>query len=79
MRAKWQMRQNVMNESVQFDENIVCDVCGRFGAFDFGGEHLCADCYEARASCCLEFGGDDLWEIPDRPAEGANQEAQRGE
>jgi hypothetical protein len=45
-----------MNNGSQFDENAVCDVCGRFGAHAFGNSHLCGDCYEAQGSCCPEFG-----------------------
>jgi hypothetical protein len=50
-----------MSSELQFNENAVCDVCGRFGAYEFDGKRLCAECYESRGSCCLEFGGDDLW------------------
>lgn len=46
--------------SVRFDERAVCDRCGRFGAYLFEGERLCADCYEMRSSCCPEFGSEDL-------------------
>jgi hypothetical protein len=45
---------------VEFDEKVACDRCGTFGAFLFETEKLCADCYGMRASCCAEFGGDDL-------------------
>jgi protein-arginine kinase activator protein McsA len=44
---------------VQFKEALACDVCGRFGAFEFEGTKLCAECYETRSSCCPEFGADD--------------------
>lgn len=47
-------------QQVRFDENAVCDRCGRFGAYEFDGQHLCADCYEQQGSCCPEFGADDL-------------------
>lgn len=50
-----------MRTEPQADPLITCELCGRFGALDMGGKHVCADCYEDRASCCLEFGGDDLW------------------
>ncbi len=59
------------NDTRQFDENAVCETCGRFGAFNLGGEWLCAECYEGRASCCPEFGADDLWEMQE------NQGAER--
>jgi hypothetical protein len=54
-----------MANEVKFDENLACDRCGRFGAYQFDGERVCAECYELRGSCCPEFGADDLW----RPAE----------
>lgn len=66
----------MMDGEVRFNENAVCDRCGRFGAYEFDGERLCVDCYELRGSCCLEFGGDDLWadakNVPAKtaPAEG---------
>jgi hypothetical protein len=46
------------------DDTIACDECGRFGAYNFAGRHLCAECYQAGCSCCPEFGKDDLWEFP---------------
>ena len=52
-----------MNERAQFEEEIACDLCGRFGAFAIGGGHVCENCYEAQGSCCLEFGGEDLWRV----------------
>lgn len=51
----------MMNCQVQFDENTVCDRCGRFGAFVFENTKLCAECYELRGACCPEFGRDDFW------------------
>jgi hypothetical protein len=48
-----------MDAGVQFDDQAVCDVCGKFGAFEFDGQKLCADCYESHGSCCPEFGRDD--------------------
>lgn len=48
-----------MSEPVQLNEQITCDVCGKFGAFEFDGRKLCADCYESSGSCCPEFGRDD--------------------
>lgn len=38
------------------DESAICDVCGRFGAIEFGDRKLCLDCYEGCGSCCPEFG-----------------------
>ena len=48
-----------MKEQKRFDEDKSCDACGRFGAFDFGEQHLCLDCYESHGSCCPEFGAED--------------------
>jgi len=45
-----------MNEPVRQQEELQCDQCGRFGAFDIGERKLCADCYEQCGSCCPEFG-----------------------
>jgi hypothetical protein len=42
-------------EPVQFNQQIVCDTCGQFGAFEFDGRTLCGACYEACGSCCPEF------------------------
>lgn len=60
-----------MNAKPQFDENAVCEVCGKYGAYQFGERWLCAECYEAMGSCCPEFGGHDQWEIEDDHAAGA--------
>ena len=54
-------QRKVMSTGIRFDDNVVCDTCGRFGAYDFDGDRLCATCYENRGSCCPEFGADDLW------------------
>ncbi|MGH7989743.1 MAG: hypothetical protein ACREDS_06045 [Limisphaerales bacterium] len=51
------------SREVRLDENAVCDVCGRFGAYHFGDRTLCQDCYEGCGSCCREFWKDDLWAI----------------
>jgi hypothetical protein len=55
-----------MSDDVPFDETAACGACGRFGAYCFGEERLCADCYEQRGSCCPEFGADDLWKFEER-------------
>ena len=41
-------------QQLRFEEEAVCEVCGRFGAYPFEGKTLCAECYEARGSCCPE-------------------------
>lgn len=58
-----------MYKPIQYNPDAVCNACGRFGAFDFGDEHLCSDCYAERGSCCLEFGGYDLWNDEDNREE----------
>jgi hypothetical protein len=50
-----------MSKAIKFKQDVVCDSCGQYGAFDFGDEFLCGDCYAQRGSCCLEFGEHDLW------------------
>jgi hypothetical protein len=44
---------------VALDAQLVCDQCGRFGAYPFDGRNLCGDCYESCGSCCPEFGRED--------------------
>jgi hypothetical protein len=39
-----------------------CDTCGASGAVNVGDRWLCESCYVEAGSCCLEFGGIDLWE-----------------
>ena len=46
---------NDAEKNVRFEEETVCEVCGRFGAYLFEGKTLCAECYEASGSCCPEF------------------------
>ena len=41
--------------AVRFEQEAVCEMCGRFGAYLFEGKTLCAECYEASGSCCPEF------------------------
>ena len=48
------------------DEDVACDVCGRYGACQVGDRKLCPDCYSGIGSCCPEFGKDDLWTFPDK-------------
>jgi hypothetical protein len=33
-----------MSREVPFDEDAVCDHCGKRGAFDFMGDLICAEC-----------------------------------
>jgi len=45
--------------AVRFEQEAVCEMCGRFGAYLFEGKTLCAECYEASGSCCPEFTSDE--------------------
>ena len=45
-----------MSAEIKPDEHLACDGCGHFGAMDFGGKQICADCYGTSCSCCPEFG-----------------------
>jgi len=39
------------------NETLVCEICGHFGAVEFGDRLVCPDCYSQNcASCCPEFG-----------------------
>ncbi len=42
--------------------SLTCRRCGAEKAVRFGDQWLCRDCFQQYGSCCLEFGGDDLWE-----------------
>ena len=49
------MRQtSPMSSAVNYQTEQMCAGCGRFGAYEFDGEALCSDCYQARGSCCAE-------------------------
>ena len=43
------------------DDDVACEECGKFGAYQIGDHFLCMDCYQGKGSCCPEFGKDDLW------------------
>jgi len=56
-----------------FDIGITAAQIGIFQAAVAIGERvLCPGCYDMFGSCCLEFGGDDLW--AEREKEGADDE-----
>ena len=38
-----------------------CRFCRRPTEILLGGVPVCEECYQNAGSCCLEFGGDDLW------------------
>lgn len=56
--------QQSQRAEVQRDDNLACELCGRFGAFRIGGRALCESCCSGCGSCCPEFGKDDLWTFP---------------
>ena len=33
-----------MGRDVPFDNDCICDICGKLGAYDFMGDCLCPDC-----------------------------------
>ena len=38
------------------NESAACDICGHFGAIEFGARLICPDCYSQNCgSCCPEF------------------------
>ncbi|MEA3272327.1 MAG: hypothetical protein U9P90_01515 [Patescibacteria group bacterium] len=43
------MRKKMMNEEIIFDNEEICDVCGKQGAFDFMGDCLCPECSDTIA------------------------------
>lgn len=51
------------NKQPRLDESLVCDVCGRFGAVEFGDRKLCPGCYGSYGSCCPEFGREECEEL----------------
>lgn len=50
-----------VNSQVRFDESAACATCGQFGAYEFDGSRLCADCYAARGACCAEASHEPHW------------------
>jgi hypothetical protein len=39
-----------------------CRYCGKPADDAVDGVPICEGCYQQAGSCCLEFGGDDLWQ-----------------
>jgi hypothetical protein len=52
------MPDNSVDPSVKrLNESVACDICGHFGAIEFGDRLICPDCYGQNCgSCCPEFG-----------------------
>jgi hypothetical protein len=41
----------------RINESAACDICGHFGAVEFGDRLICPDCYGQNCgSCCSESG-----------------------
>ena len=57
MREAWMANGDPNRECV-----MECKYCGKPTEIAIGGEPICEECYQNAGSCCLEFGGDDLWE-----------------
>ena len=49
-----------------------CERCGKKETYRIGDHWLCPECYSLYGSCCLEFGGDDLWVFPEESARERN-------
>jgi hypothetical protein len=47
-----------------------CSICGKPTTLLVGDTPVCEDCYEKAGSCCLEFGGEDLWQGREEQPEG---------
>lgn len=35
-----------MNRDIPYDPELICDLCGKKGAFDFMGDYICPACFE---------------------------------
>ena len=46
----------VKMEEISFSEQKQCERCGEYGAYEFAGAVLCAECYQSGGSCCSEAG-----------------------
>ncbi|HLS28005.1 MAG TPA: hypothetical protein VK041_05095 [Opitutales bacterium] len=59
--------------------DFVCDRCGRPAAIEADDVKLCSECYQLVGSCCMEFGGEDLWDdvVNEETSKEASEKAQR--
>jgi hypothetical protein len=55
-----------MGAVLKKDSVMECRFCGRPTEIVLDGEPICEECYENAGSCCLEFGGEDLWQKKER-------------
>lgn len=44
-----------MDREVPYDKNLICDCCGKKGAFDFMGDYFCSDCAKGCSQCHTVF------------------------
>ena len=49
-----------MEHPAKLQKELKCERCGRWGAIEFEGLTLCAECAWIYESCCPEFGDYDL-------------------
>jgi hypothetical protein len=64
-----------MTEAIHYNEKTACEICGRYGAYEFEEHPLCMDCYQNQGSCCPEFGGEDQWRIGEEAGSTGNARA----
>jgi hypothetical protein len=56
-----------------------CSFCGRPTTLLLGGRPVCEECYQNAGSCCMEFGGDDLWQRREEESEGGHPDFPGGD
>ncbi len=44
-----------MSRDIMFEEGLICDNCGKVGAFDFMGDYYCSDCAVGCKECEAVF------------------------
>ena len=37
-------RSGIMDRTIPYDENAICDICGKQGAYDLMGDLVCEEC-----------------------------------
>lgn len=40
-----------MERAIRFDQDALCELCGKKGAFDFMGDYICPECLHATTKC----------------------------
>ncbi len=56
-----------------------CSCCGRPTTLLMGGRPICEECYHNAGSCCMEFGGDDLWQVREEESKGEHPDFPEGD